>query len=280
MALPFSVLPSNEKAGAQRRRPVVRTARHPRRSRRSARETRQTRARGRQPSSTRWRRSHGRARSSLQRFRQATILAVALTSIVLLVGTAAEDEAGQPAVASPQNAAIDGQESVGEGASQPGADIDPHQSLEEATTTIRDQLGNPSVEHHQLQPRFLLHLGRGHLRRRQRKRPRLYLRRRPCHRRQNRGAHDAGAHRQLPPSVGTAAIGVRRPRPVASIPSVPWSGPRRATVDAATSGGGPKASCGTDILSRAIGDRFPRHQSCTAMRRLRRTKATNRFSGG
>ena len=92
MAVSFSVLPSNEKAGAQRRRPAARTAGHPQQSRRSARETRQTRARGRQPSSTRWRRSHGRARTSLQRFRQATILAVALTAIVLLVGAAAEDE--------------------------------------------------------------------------------------------------------------------------------------------------------------------------------------------
>lgn len=73
---------------------------------------------------------------SLQRFRQATILAVALTALVVLV-SAAEDVAGQPAIDSPRNAAIDGQEPVGEGALQPGADIDPHQSLEEATDTIR-----------------------------------------------------------------------------------------------------------------------------------------------
>jgi small-conductance mechanosensitive channel len=66
------------------------------------------------------------------------MLAVALTAIVFLVGTAAEDEAGQPAVDSPRNAAIDGQEPVGEGAPQPGADVDPHQSLEEATATVRE----------------------------------------------------------------------------------------------------------------------------------------------
>jgi small conductance mechanosensitive channel len=132
------IFPSNEKAGAERRRPAARTARRPPRSRRSARQSRQKRPRGRQSSSARWRRTHGRARTSLQRFRQATILAVALTAIVLLVGTAAEDEAGQPAVDSPQNAAIDGQEPVGEGAPQPGADVDPHQSLEEATATVRE----------------------------------------------------------------------------------------------------------------------------------------------
>ncbi len=133
-------LPNTEKAGAQRRRPVIPTARRSPRSRRPGQQvghSRQTRPRGRHPSSARWQRSHGRARTSLQRFRQATILAVALTTLVLLVWAEADDETGPPTAGSPQNAAIDGQEPGGEGAPQPEADIDPHQSLEEATATIR-----------------------------------------------------------------------------------------------------------------------------------------------
>ena len=63
---------------------------------------------------------------------------VVLTAVVFLVGTAAEDEAGQPAVDSPQNTALDGQEPVGEGAPQSEADVEPHQSFEEATATIRE----------------------------------------------------------------------------------------------------------------------------------------------
>jgi len=132
------LLPSNEKAGVPRRKPARRTAHRPPQSRRSARQARQTRLRGRHPSSARWQRSHGRARTSLQPFRQATILAVALTTLVLLVwAAAADDEAGPPIVDGPQNATIDGQEPGGEGTPQPEANIDPHQSIEEATATIR-----------------------------------------------------------------------------------------------------------------------------------------------
>ncbi len=129
--------PSNEKAGAQRRTNAVRTARRPPRSRRVARQLRPARSHSRHPSSARWQRSHGRARTSLQRFRRATILAVALTAIVLLVWAAAEDVAEPPTVDASQHAVADGQESAGESAPQSGADIDPHQSLEEATATIR-----------------------------------------------------------------------------------------------------------------------------------------------
>ena len=128
------MVPSNKKTGAEARK---RAARPKRRFPRTRRRARSTQPRGRQPPSARWQRSHGRARTSLQRFRQASILAVALTAIVFLVWAAAEDTADQPDLQGPENAAVRAPATADGDFAEPAGDIDPQRSLDEATATIR-----------------------------------------------------------------------------------------------------------------------------------------------
>jgi small conductance mechanosensitive channel len=118
-------------------------ARHARRGRQDS---------GRVPSGTRdnrrarWPRVHGEARTALQRFRQSTLVAVALTALLLLLwsGPAIDaqqpDTSGSPAAAADWNQTDLQNEPAPPGTAADGQmdeDADPQQSLEEATSTVR-----------------------------------------------------------------------------------------------------------------------------------------------